>query len=259
MDRRRFWGIAHVAVLLVALSAACLVPWRDHRVAPGFMGSVSGKSSFDEDAIRLTINHRENHTLFSVRETPLDANGRFEFDPLSLDIAGKEYSKFYRVFLYLEHGAGREGDRSRLIWRADFSRRRTAGPITLECDLARPISRGQPCRVNDPAAHPWLIDRGEATFRELCSGCHGKDATGLPGAGPDLHVLSSRTAGVFARDEIADWIEGRWMPEAHDRGGMPIWGERLSAEYDRYANPDELVGARLDPVLAYLESIQAGR
>jgi hypothetical protein len=37
---------------------------------------------------------------------------------------------------------------------------------------------------------------------------------------------------------------------------MPIWGERLSAEYERYAEGDALIGATLDPVLAYLESLQ---
>ena len=37
---------------------------------------------------------------------------------------------------------------------------------------------------------------------------------------------------------------------------MPVWGERLSEEFERYAEGDELIGATLDPVLAYLESIQ---
>ena len=37
---------------------------------------------------------------------------------------------------------------------------------------------------------------------------------------------------------------------------MPIWGRRLSDEYDRYAHGDEMVGAELDPVVVYLESLQ---
>ena len=37
---------------------------------------------------------------------------------------------------------------------------------------------------------------------------------------------------------------------------MPVWGERLSQTYSRYAEGDALVGARLDPIVAYLMSIQ---
>ena len=37
---------------------------------------------------------------------------------------------------------------------------------------------------------------------------------------------------------------------------MPVWGERLSIEYERYPRVDALIGARLDPVLAYLRSRQ---
>jgi len=37
---------------------------------------------------------------------------------------------------------------------------------------------------------------------------------------------------------------------------MPVWGEVLSAEFKRYPDGDELIGATLGPLVVYLESIQ---
>jgi hypothetical protein len=37
---------------------------------------------------------------------------------------------------------------------------------------------------------------------------------------------------------------------------MPVWGERLSIAFAGYAEGDELIGATLDPLVAYLESLQ---
>lgn len=39
---------------------------------------------------------------------------------------------------------------------------------------------------------------------------------------------------------------------------MPVWGERLSNAFAGYVEGDELIGATLDPLVAYLESLQAG-
>ena len=55
----------------------------------------------------------------------------------------------------------------------------------------------------------------------------------------------------FDRVEIAEWIEGRSTPMAHGSRVMPVWGERLSEEFERYSEGDDLIGATLDPVLAY--------
>ena len=37
---------------------------------------------------------------------------------------------------------------------------------------------------------------------------------------------------------------------------MPIWGEVLSVEYERYSDGEALIGAALDPLVSYLESLQ---
>ena len=73
---------------------------------------------------------------------------------------------------------------------------------------------------------------------------------------PDLRLIAARRDGRFDRVEIAEWIEGRSTPMAHGSRVMPVWGERLSEEFERYSEGDDLIGATLDPVLAYLESIQ---
>ena len=58
------------------------------------------------------------------------------------------------------------------------------------------------------------------------------------------------------RDAVAEWIEGSLIPREHGSQKMPVWGERLSEEYWRYSNADELVGATLDPIVVFLLSIQ---
>lgn len=249
------WG------LLVALlfAAHCAAPGRPYVVAPAIGGYVHGDlAQADAPRLRLSIIHRENPALHDRREAALFPDREFYFDELQLVIAGHEYSKVYRVFLHLEV-AGRD----RVIWRADLSRRALAGLIQLDCDLDRPEAHGQPCWVDHPLQHPWLIEEGERTFERLCAACHGIGGAGvesthepIAAAPPDLRRIAARRGGTFDRSRIAEWIEGRSLPTAHGTRSMPIWGERLSEQYERYAEGDALIGATLDPVLAYLESIQ---
>lgn len=243
-----------VVAASVLLVVGCLVPWEVYRVTPPISGQIRGTSDASSFELVLTIQHRENPSLHSVQRTHLDADGRFDFSPAELDIAGREYSKFYRVRLTLDDGSHR-----RTLWRSEFSRREATDAISLDCELDRPIAHGQPCRVRDPLRHRWLVERGASTFKELCSACHGPDAGGIAGSGPDLRQLAARHGGTFERDRIAEWIEGRSIPEAHGDRTMPIWGERLSIEYERFPRVDDLIGARLDPVLAYLRSLQRPR
>ena len=240
-----------VVVSSALLLVGCLVPWKTYRVAPPITGQVEGGAGDGPAELVLTLQHRENAELHSVERVALDGDGSFAFRPVELDIAGEEYSKVYRVRIALERG-----DAPRSLWRAEFSRRDATESITLDCALDRPVAHGQPCRVRDPLRHRWLVEAGAATFAELCSTCHGADAGGIAGTGPDLRQIAARDDGRFDRDRIAEWIEGRSTPEAHGPRTMPVWGERLSVEYERFPRVDDLVGARLDPVLAYLRSVQ---
>lgn len=238
------------ALLATTLLAGCL-SWPDHQVAPVVKGVVRGADGAQTaDEIRLVIRHRENHTLFVDRRVGLDANGAFRFDAIRLPAVGREYSKTYRAYLHLLSGGS-----DRVVWRTAFSRRELAGAIALDCVPDRPLAHGQPCRVEDPTAHPWLVARGRDTFASLCAGCHGPDARGR-GPAPDLTRIDARRGSPFDHDAVAAWIEGRATPAAHGERIMPVWGERLSQAYARYAEGDDLIGARLDPVVAYLESIQ---
>lgn len=252
-----------VALLaLSAIAAACALPGRLYRVAPAISGTLQGTSLPSTDGrLALVLLHRESPSLHDRLEQPLRADRQFAFEPISLAVAGHEFSKVYRVYLHLQGG-----DRDRVVWRAQFSRYELAGPITLECDLDRPIEQGQPCQVSQPTAHPWLVSEGKRSFERLCASCHGRDgrgdatgtgaAEGPPPALLDLTRIAERRGGRFDRVEIAEWIEGRKLPPSHGTRTMPIWGERLSSEFERYAEGDELIGATLDPVMAYLELLQ---
>ena len=240
-----------VVSTIALLFVGCLLPWEAYRVAPPISGRLEAPSEALAGELVLTIQHRENASLHAVRRTRPDPEGRFTFSPIDLDIAGREYSKVYRVRLRLDGG-----DRRRTLWRSEFSRREATEAISLDCALDREIAYGQPCRVRDPLKHRWLVGLGASTFADLCSTCHGPDGSGLAGSGPDLRGLAARNGGAFERDRIAEWIEGRSIPAAHGDRTMPVWGERLSLEYERFPRVDDLIGARLDPVLAYLRSRQ---
>jgi len=82
--------------------------------------------------------------------------------------------------------------------------------------------------VNDPtpppAVHPDVVAAagvdGAAVFGQSCAGCHGGDGSG--GIGPRL--AGGRVVADFPdpQEQIAVVTNGR--------GGMPAFGERLSAE-----------------------------
>jgi len=248
-------------VAIACTVVACAFPGQLYPVSP----PISGRVHLDGhvapgSSLLLRIQHRETPNLHHQAEVPLSPNGDFEFETVELAIAGHEFSKFYRVHLMLRQGA-----EPRVIWRAEFSRKELAGPIRLDCDLERPRSQGQSCWVLDPLEQPWLVSDGERTFRRLCATCHGLDGAGSSEAieqvghmPPDLRAIAERRGGQFDRAEISEWVEGRALPSAHGSRAMPVWGERLSQEYERYAEGDALIGAELDPVVVYLESLQAG-
>ena len=263
--RASLCALASPLIVLTALAATlalplgCALPGKLYRVAPGITGRLMGGALGDDARLRLVVLHRESKALHDRQTVVLDSQGRFVFEPTRMEIAGHEFSKVYRLYLHLERA---EGDR--VIWRAQMSRRALDGEIRLDCQLDRPLELGQACRVEDPLAQPWLVADGERTFQRLCASCHGsagrpdpalQDPT-LPNPPPDLRRLAERHGGRFDRDWVVRRIEGRMLSESHRGDGMPIWGERLSAEFERYAEGDELIGATLDPLVAYLASIQ---
>ncbi|MCA9505076.1 MAG: cytochrome c [Myxococcales bacterium] len=237
---------------LAFLAAACALPGRPYRVVPAIEGRLEADPMPPGASLRLRVHHRESPSLHHESRVAVAPDGRFAFDAVELAVAGHEFSKHYLVYLHLE-----TGEADRVIWRADLARTALAGPIRLECEPLRPLRFGQPCRVVDAAAQPWLVAEGARVYEMRCAGCHDDARTsGSERAAPDLREIAARAGGIFDRDAIAEWIEGRSLPPAHGDREMPIWGERLSAEYARHAEGDALIGAALDPLLAWLEHAQ---
>ena len=248
-------GKLALVLCLIAAMISCAIPGQKVRVSPPVMGVLQGVPADARDVeLAYYVMHRENPKLFDVQRIGPSEDGSFYFEPVALMIAGQEYSKYYRIFLHYK-----EGGQDRVIWRGEYSRRDLAGRIQLDCVLDRRARVSQPCLVQDPLKHPWLVAQGGRTFRRLCATCHGEpgeaDSTRAQGA-PDLSRIAVRRGGRFDRMEIAEFIEGGTSPSEHGTREMPAWGERLRADNWRYSNADELAGATLDPVLAYLESLQ---
>jgi len=273
-------ALLSIAACALSLAPGCALPGRPVRVLPQVEGAlVPGTPPIADARLTLVVQHRESASLHARQTVPVAPDGRFRFEPVSLAVAGHEFSKVYRVYLHLEHGAAdRAAASDRVIWRAELSRFDDEIPIRLACDLARDVALGEPCRVVDPLAQPWLLAEGRRHYKRLCADCHGRDGRGQAApspatdastaadgdaqaadrahAAPDLTRIAARHAGRFDRDAVAAFIEGRALPAGHAREGMPVWGERLAAEFERYAEGDELIGATLDPLVAHLESIQ---
>jgi len=249
-------------LILIALASGCAMPGKLYEVAPAISGRVHrGDAPAGDVQLTLHVANDASADLFIRKEVHTSADGRFSIESLALKVAGHEYNKDYRALLRL-----RVDGKERVIWRASYSRRALTEAVTLDCDLDRPVEHGQPCWVRDAVRYPWLVAEGKQTYQRLCVRCHGIDGSGGKKNAavknpkgpppPDLREIAARRGGRFDRVEIAEWIEGRWSPESHGPREMPIWGERLSQEYRRYSDREALIGATIDPLVTYLESLQ---
>ena len=104
---------------------------------------------------------------------------------------------------------------------------------------------------------------GGALYAANCANCHGAFGEGDGIVTPslavvllDLRYLAERNDGKFPRAFIHEVIDGRAMRAAHGPEDMPIWGVEFarSEGYDAAANAR--VSAKIDALIAYLESIQ---
>ena len=116
----------------------------------------------------------------------------------------------------------------------------------------------------DPTHIAWLVDAERRDFQRLCASCHGDDGRGdgpaaaaLQTTPPDLTQIANTNDGRFSRRDLAEWIEGRMTPAAHGTREMPIWGEQLLEEYALFPEAEDMVGARIDTLITYLETLQA--
>ncbi len=262
-------GLGHAIARLVCASGAILtlgvscnlpMPWHVHQVSPAVSGRiVDGDAPVSRGRLVVVVRHRENAGLALRHEEPLGSSGGFSLDPKELSVWGKEFSKHYRLFLHLYSESSKQ-----TLWRAEYSRRAIDGSVELVCDLGRSPALGQACQVVDPTRYAWLVDAGRRDFQRLCASCHGSDGRGegpaaaaLQIAPSDLTQIASANDGRFPRRDLAEWIEGRLTPAAHGSRKMPIWGEQLVEEYARFPEAEDMVGARIDTLITYLETLQA--
>ena len=111
--------------------------------------------------------------------------------------------------------------------------------------------------------HPWLVEAGAEDFRRYCVPCHGVSGRGdgpvalqLRQSPADLSLIAARRGGDFPHAEIAERIDGRFIPESHGTREMPIWGARLGEGYAAGDFTQALVRGRIENLIAYLETIQ---
>jgi len=100
--------------------------------------------------------------------------------------------------------------------------------------------------------------RGAAIFKIQCAPCHGMGemmptVDTLKTPAPNLENIT-REWGMkeFPLVEIARFIDGRNMIDAHGTREMPIWGEK----YEEEGLDKEQIRGRKGELIAYLMSIQ---
>lgn len=112
------------------------------------------------------------------------------------------------------------------------------------------------------------VELGQRDFRNYCAACHGIDGIGdgtmaefLTLKVPDLTKLTKRSYGTFPLDRVMRVIDGRADVRIHGARDMPVWGdwfnrEALDPKVGEKAR-EEIVGDRIESLVAFLKSIQS--
>ncbi len=103
---------------------------------------------------------------------------------------------------------------------------------------------------------------GAELFATHCASCHGAQGEGdgpvaavMQVAVPNLRTLSSRNGGTFPADAVAQYIDGRNLPQSHGDRYMPVWGDIFLSGGERPAD-EATVKQRIDAVVAFLRELQ---
>jgi mono/diheme cytochrome c family protein len=108
-----------------------------------------------------------------------------------------------------------------------------------------------------------LAAAGERLYIRHCAVCHGRSGTGdgpfrglmtVPPA--DLTTIAARHGGRFPRDEMAAYVDGRFVPPSHGTREMPIWGRWFGTPIGPGVEPDEMTRGEILAILTYLETLQ---
>ncbi len=116
------------------------------------------------------------------------------------------------------------------------------------------------------APHSQEAATGADEFRFSCASCHGVDGKGggvvasiLTRKPTDLTILARQNRGEFPKARVHEIIDGRTAFYAHGDRTMPVWGIRYLLEHAvRHGGEgsEQLVQARIDRLVRYIESIQ---
>ena len=100
-------------------------------------------------------------------------------------------------------------------------------------------------------------------YRRFCADCHGLRADGQgPSAArlakppPDLTGLRARYGDRLRLDWLAHVIDGRRTIRAHERDGMPIWGEELVPDQPDFQMRERARHRLVHSLADYVMSIQ---
>lgn len=103
---------------------------------------------------------------------------------------------------------------------------------------------------------------GQQVFERHCVACHGPLGEGdgpvaaaISGTVPNLRTLNERYGGDFPADEVASYIDGRNLPDAHGDRYMPVWGAVFEAT-ERLVSGSEGPTTRIEALVDYLRAIQ---
>jgi mono/diheme cytochrome c family protein len=104
-----------------------------------------------------------------------------------------------------------------------------------------------------------LYVTGQQLYADHCASCHGVSGHGdgpvgamLKAPPSDLTRLASRNGGMFPSARAQRIIDGREIG-SHGNPDMPVWGVAFKRGEGL---PDEIVRARIEAIVKYLESIQ---
>lgn len=106
------------------------------------------------------------------------------------------------------------------------------------------------------------LELGRTRFMQDCAACHGAEGRGngpaasaLNKAPSDLTGLARRNDGEFPADYARKVVDGRDFQQlAHGSVEMPVWGNQYRRSL--LALSEARISARIDALVAYLESIQ---
>jgi mono/diheme cytochrome c family protein len=119
-----------------------------------------------------------------------------------------------------------------------------------------------PAVAASPERSP-LVASGEHLYVRHCAVCHGRSGTGdgpfrgvLTIPPSDLTGIAARRDGRFPDDEIAAFVDGRFVPKAHGTREMPVWGRWLGQPIAEGVEPDEMTRGEILAILTYLKELQ---